>query len=50
MIQVLKEMGLSKSKASLILLLLCAALMPLTVYQVGTVNGRNGGGGGGIGG
>jgi len=32
---------MSKSKLSLILLMLCVFIMPLTVYQVGIVSGRN---------
>jgi len=30
-----------KSKISFVLLMLCASIMPLTVYQIGTVNGRS---------
>jgi len=44
------HMHASKTKVSFILLLMCAALMPLTLYPMWTVNGdRNGGGGGGNG-
>jgi len=38
---------MSKSKVSFILLLLCASLMPLTIYQVWTVTAVSRGGGGG---
>ena len=43
-------MRASKTKVSFILLLMCAALMPLTIYPVWTVNGDRSGGGGGGGG
>jgi len=40
-------MRASRYEISFILLLLCAALMPLTIYPIWTVNGGNGNGGGG---
>jgi len=43
-------MHASKMKVSLILLLMCATLMPLTIYPLSIVNGDNRGGGNGGGG